>query len=187
MRYKYTDKELKQIQDSIVITVDTRENANDHITKWFDKSKIKYKKVKNDFGDYSCYIPKSEALGIMRDIYLDRCISIERKANIDELCGNLKDNASRLKSEFAHINKHNIKCILMIEDALFDKHIRNGNYRSQYEPKTLYARLKGLEAEYDFVIRPINKEFIGSEIYNTLKYYTRNYFKNYMEGMEYEN
>jgi len=97
MRYKFTDKELKQIQDSIVITVDTREQTNDHITKWFDKSKIEHKKVKNDFGDYSCYIPKNESLGIIRDIYLDRCISIERKANIDELCGNLKDNASSLK------------------------------------------------------------------------------------------
>jgi ERCC4-type nuclease len=184
MRYKFTDKELKTIQESIVVVVDTREKANKHIIEYFDKIGIEYVCKKNDYGDYSCYIPANPSLGILRDIYLDRDICIERKAGIDELCGNLKEDASRLKSEFAHINKYDIKCILMVEDALFDKHIREGKYRSAYEPKTLYARLKGLEAEYNFVIRPVHKDFIASEIYHTLKYFTRDYFKNWANTIE---
>ena len=113
--------------------------------------------------------------GVDRDIYFDKDIVIEKKAGIDELAGNFsKQDTPRLKSEFAHLKKNNTRVFLFIENQLFDKHIRNGKYRSQYDPKTLYARLKGLEAEYDTVIRPVSDEYMASEIYSTLYYFVRN-------------
>lgn len=60
----------------------------------------------------------------------------------------------------------------------FDFNIRKGNYRSEYQPKSLYARLKTIEARYNTVIRPIDKQFMGSEIYNTFYYYVREVLKN---------
>ena len=60
----------------------------------------------------------------------------------------------------------------------FDENIRKGNYRSEYQPKSLYARLKTIEARYNTVIRPIDKQFMGSEIYNTFYYYVREVLKN---------
>lgn len=134
---------------------------------------------KLDYADYSCYIEynkETESL-ITRDIWFDREICIERKKDIDEICGNLKDGATRLKNELAHLNMYNVKYYIFIEDALFDKHLREGKFRSKYEPATLYARLKALEVQYNTIIRPIGRKFIPAEIYNTLKYYVRNKLK----------
>lgn len=79
----------------------------------------------------------------------------------------------RIAKEFATLKANETKVVIFVEDALFDKHIRNGKYRSQYDPKRLYARLKGFEAEYDTIIRPVSKDYIASEIYHTLYYATR--------------
>lgn len=166
MRIKLTDKQLADTIKRMVVLVDTREQKNEHITSWMDKSKIKWERRKLDYGDYSCYIVIDGT-----KYYFDRDICIERKNGIDEICGNLKDNAVRIKTELSHINKYNIRCHFIVEDHIYDKHLREGNYRSQYEPKTLYARLKALEAEYGFFVRPVKTEYSGSEIYNTLKYY----------------
>ena len=39
---------------------------------------------------------------------------VERKANIDELANNLKDDAARLKKELAHLNKYNIEFYIFL-------------------------------------------------------------------------
>jgi hypothetical protein len=199
--YKFSDKEINEILKNIVILIDTREQANNHVTDWFNKNKISYKIQKVDYGDYSCYLPVGTFEGQVRDIYFTNDIAIERKSCIDELAMNLKDNKTnineikkeiielfgekyltkvlktdynRLKYEFANMNRHNIEFYILLEDENFDKNIRNGHYRSQYEPATLYKRLKGLEAEFSTRIRPIAKEFVGSEIYSTLRMGVRN-------------
>lgn len=180
MRIKLTDRQLTDIIKNMVVLVDTREQKNEHIISWLDKKKIKWERRKLDYGDYSCYILID---GVK--YYFDRDICVERKNGIDEICGNLKDNAARIKAELAHINKYNIRCHFIVEDYIYDKHLRDGKYRSQYDPKTLYARLKALEAEYNFFIRPIKPDYTGSEIYNTLKYYVM--YKLKKEGFLYEN
>lgn len=87
------------------------------------------------------------------------------------------------------------ECLGMLESkkiklspAGFDDDIRSGNYRSEYQPKSLYARLKTIEARYNTIIRPIDKQFMGSEIYNTFYYYVREILKNkgFIEEVENE-
>ena len=179
LRIRLTEKQLDEALKALTVQVDTRETKNTkqikHITDWFDAKGIKYKKQKIDFGDFSAFIPKGTIKGIEQDIVFDRMIAIERKKSIDELAGNFskKDNP-RLKKEFAHLKAHGTKVFIFLEDALFDKHLRAHNYISQYEPQKLYARIKGFEAEYDTIIRPVKPEFMGSEIYHTLYYYVRN-------------
>lgn len=177
MKYNFTDSELKAIMKNLVVLIDTREKTTKHIVSWFDEKKVKYVVRKLDTADYSAMLPKGSIKGIDRDLYFTNSICIERKANIDELCGNLKDGAVRLKNEMLQLNKNRTRFFIFLEDALYHKHLRNGNYRSQYDSATLYARLKGIEAEFNTIIVPIGKEYIGAEIYNTLYYQVRNILK----------
>lgn len=205
MRYKFSDGELKEIYKKLVILVDTREQTNDHILKWFDSKGIKYKRTKVDYGDYSCYLPVGSFKGQTRDIYFDRDIVVERKFCIDELAMNLKDNKTaineitkevvellgekylqkvlkcdynRFKYELTALNKYDIDFNILIEDVNFDYNLRTHNYRSKYDPERLMQRLKGIEAEFRTTIRPTHKGSMGSEIYNTLKYGVRHILKN---------
>ena len=187
MRYRFTDKEIDQISKSIVILIDTREQNNSHIKQFLDSKQIGYKVKKLDFGDYSCMLPKGTFRGQERDIYFDRDIVIERKNSIDEIAGNFKDDGIRLKTELAHLNKYGIKYYFFVEDPNYDINIRQGNYRSQYDPKALYNRIKkSIEIRYNTFIRPIDKSIIGSEIYNTFESYVYDLFKHKWFGEEKE-
>lgn len=216
MQYKFSDKELREILKNLVIVIDKREQENTHITDWLDKKKIKWKSQTLSYGDYSCYLPSGTFEGQTRDIYFTDSIVIERKFCIDELAMNLKDNKTnineikkeiiellgekylkkvlktdynRLKYELCNMNKHKVEFFIFLENENFDIDIRNHNYFSKYDPKTLYKRLKALEREFHTIIRPVAKEVTASEIYNTLKYGVRNILKNesnieYLENEE---
>ena len=160
-------------------------------------------------------LPKGSFQGQTRDIYFTNDTVIERKFCIDELAMNLKDQKTnineikkeiiellgakylekvlksdynRLKSEFANMNRYNIDFFIYLEDKNYDENIRAGRFRAKYDPETLYKRLKALEREFNTVIRPISKEMIGSEIYNTLRYGVRDVLKNrgYIEDLIFE-
>lgn len=179
MRYKFTDKEVDNIIKNLTVIVDTREQSNKHIIEFFKEKKINYIVKKLDYGDYSCMIPVGSYEGQQRDIYFDRDIVIERKADIDEIAGNLKDDGARIKAELAHLNKYDIQYDLYVEDPNFFENIRLGKYRSQYEPKTLYRRIKkGIEARYNTKIIPVSRSVIGGEIYETLQGFVYETFKN---------
>lgn len=179
MRYKFTDAEIKKIQDNLTVIVDSREQRNEHILSYFNRMKIPYRVMKNDFGDYSCYIPARTIDRFTSDIYFDREIAIERKASIDEIAGNLKADAARLTKELAHMNKYSIKYFVFLEDANYYENLIEGNYASQYDPKTLDQRIeKGILARYDTILVPIDKKYIGRKIINVLRSYVYELFKN---------
>ena len=188
IRYKFKDKEIATIKKNLVVLIDTREQRNEHIKEFFEKKNINFKIHKLDYGDYSIMIPKNAIEGLERDIYFDRDIVIERKANIDELASNFKEDGVRIKTEMAHINKYNIRSYLFIEDPNYDFNIRSGNYRSNYKPESLYARIKkSIEMRYNTLVRPISKSMIASEIYNTLEAYVYERLKHegWIEGDDY--
>ncbi|MGL4571603.1 MAG: ERCC4 domain-containing protein [Clostridium chrysemydis] len=201
MRYKFTDKEVKEILDKMVVLIDSRENANMHITDWLKKKKRPFKSQKLDFGDYSCYLPIGTFEGQKRDIYFTNDIVIERKFCIDEIAMNLKDNKTnineinqeiidllgkdylkkvlktdynRLKYEFANMNRHKVEFFIFMENENFDLDLRNKVYRAEYSPDRLYKRIKGVERDFHTILRPVSKENSASEIYNTLRYQVRN-------------
>lgn len=177
MRYKFTDKMMKKILDSLVILVDTRENANKHIIDFFEKKKIPYSVEKLQFGDYSCKIPKGTLDMFTTDIYFTNDFVIERKASIDELAGNLKEDGARLKKELAHLNMYQIKYLVYVEDKNFEENLRTGSFRSQYDPYTLMRRLYCLESEYNTVFVPVDKKIIGSKIANKMQTWVHGLFK----------
>lgn len=175
IRYAYSEKEIKQILDSLTIIVDTREKANSHILDYFKAKQIPFAIKGLKTGDYSCYIPKNEELGISRDIYLNDCI--ERKSGIDEITGNLsKDKRSAFTNELIRASQNPFT--LVCEDENGYGNILAGNYRSEYDPKALLGTLKTFEARYNFSIVYLNPKYTGNYIYYSFYYACREYLKN---------
>lgn len=178
MRNKYTDNEINILLKNLCVVVDTREQVWNNIEEYFKKSNIQYRREKLSQGDYSiCILSNDETkpLGINRDMYFDNEIVVERKASIDEIAGNMKEpDRTRLKKEFSYLKSRGVKIHFLLEDKDFDINLRQQKYRSQYNPKALYGSIKTFETEFGFIVRPVSKEIIGSEIYYTLYYYVKN-------------
>src|SRR5690554_4485000 len=132
--YRYTKSELKELLKSIVILIDSREQKNNHITTYFDDKGISCKSKALDFGDYSFILPENQELGINRDIYFDRKIAIERKRSLNELSNNFTHDRARFEAEL--IRASNAKMILLIENENGYRDIINGNYRTDYNPRS---------------------------------------------------
>lgn len=182
MRLYYTEKELKQILDSMVILVDTRENANGHIIDFFNSKKIKYKSKKLDYGDYSVMVPCNPELGIMKDTFFDDEIVIERKGSLTELSGNLTKDRERFEKEL--IRKKDAKFLLMVEDGSWED-IQSGAYNTQYTPASFYATLNAYIARFNITVNFVTKYYAPIFIYGILKYHLRERMLNF-EGQDLE-
>lgn len=169
--YRYTDKEIKQIVDSMVILVDTREKCNAHILNFFDKKKIPYKSKALNKGDYSFYIAKNPELGIIKDVYFDNEIVIERKASLEELSGNLTKNRDRFEHELSLAPKNKV---LLIENYDFEDLV-DGNYDTNYNKKSFLASIFTFWHRYNipvFFMPDLNYTPIFIKLYFT--YYLKN-------------
>lgn len=192
MRYRsLTDTELNKVLKHMVIIHAGNEQENSHITDYFDKKKIRYKKTQISEGDYSAYIEcndeTSTILGITKDLYFTDVIAIERKACIDELCNNLKSTGTkereRFEFELTRLKLNTENKFLLIEDKDGEENIRKRNYRSKFEPQALYNSLKSFEARYKCPIAFKSKEISPKWIYSTIKSHVREELKRgrYME------
>lgn len=75
--YRYDKKEIDQILKTLVITVDTREQKNQHVREYFMKKDIPFVNRTMKTGDYGCYIPANPDFGIIRDTFVNG--AVERK------------------------------------------------------------------------------------------------------------
>lgn len=171
--FRYKDSEIEEILKSIVILIDTREKENSHIKDYFDKKGIEYKVKKLDYGDYSFYVPRNEALGITRELYFNDIVCIERKGSLEELSGNFTKDRARIEEE---LSKKRGRLYLMIEGATYEDILRH-NYKTKYIPLSFIATLKTFEARYDINTSFISKVGAGNYIYYTFFYYLREYLK----------
>ncbi|WP_233531911.1 ERCC4 domain-containing protein [Paenibacillus alkalitolerans] len=157
---------------TLTILVDTREQANDHITAYLDKKKVAYESVKLDVGDYSAKIPANPELGIVRDLYLPA--AIERKNSVDELAQTIKTE-SRWEHELVRSKELDFFTVV-VEGSYVD--LVNGNYRSQYNSKALQARIKSYEARFRFTTVFVPKELSAHYIHTELYYRARHELRN---------
>jgi ERCC4-type nuclease len=172
LNYKYSEKEMKEILDSLVIITDTREQQNLHILDYFRKKEIPFKIQTLKTGDYSCMIPRNEELGIMRDYYL--AAAIERKNGVDELVGSIKDR-NRFENELIRSTRHPF--VMIVEDLQGYEKILKGDYRSKYKPESLLGSLKSFEARYNFTTVFVDPRTSGNYIYHSLLYRCREMLK----------
>lgn len=148
--YKFSDVEIAKLLNKAIILVDTREKDTFQkrlFNEYCASCQIQVERMKLPFGDYGVKIPKNEALGIMRDVYLP--FMVERKANLDELCVNFSSkDRNRFLNEFAKAKAAGFKIHLVVESN--DYHdLLVGNYRSQFHANTLEANIWSIQAKYD--------------------------------------
>lgn len=176
MILSYSKAEIDKLIKSMVMICDTREQQNEHITKYFEERNIEYIKQKLDVGDYSLMLKANPEMGINRDLYLTNKIVIERKNGLDELTNNFKgSDRTRLENEF--LRARDTKVYLMVEDAVYGD-IINHKYRSKMKPQAFLGSLKSFEARYNLnTIFIENKLYSGNFIYHTALYHLREFLK----------
>lgn len=172
---KFSEKDIKILLKSLIVICDTREQQNKHILNYFTKKKIPYKVEKLDVGDYSFMLPKDSKLGIIKDIYFNNKIVIERKMNLDELANNFTRGRNRLESELLRAKDTNI--LLMIENAKYSDIISH-KYRSKLSEKAFLGTLKAFESRYNLDVHLIDDDtHSGNFIYYTFYYRLREFLK----------
>ena len=173
--YRYTKSEIKKLLKSLTVLIDTREQKNINIRGYLDKNSIDHKSKKLDFGDYSFMLPENKELGIMRPIYFNDQISLERKANIEELSNNFTHNRTQFENEL--IRSTGSKLILLVENERGYQDIIDHNYKTQYNPKSFLATLHSFKHRYDLDTVFIKPELAGNYIYYSFYYFLRNFLK----------
>lgn len=156
----WTDKELADAMKDFSIIADTREQVNAHVTRYFDKQKIPHISRKLDTGDYSAQIG---ALSLEKDIV------IERKHNLDEICGNFTAERERFEREFLRAKAYGTKVVLIIENATWTD-IFLGNYRSKVKPQSLVGSLLSWMVRYNITVMFCKQEETGKLIHGILHY-----------------
>lgn len=158
----------------MTIIVDTREHegANTHIIDYFNSKNVPWIKRKLEYGDYSYYVPANPELGIMRDLWFDNEIIIERKANLDEFANNVTTDRSRIKKEFTLAPKNKL---LLIENASYSDMI-NGNYRSNYSAQSYYGTIHSFWHEFNLPV-----VFIEDPKYSGV--FIRGHFQYHLRGL----
>ena len=150
-----------------MIVVDTREKEISHILGYFDRQKIAYTHEKLAFGDYTL---KIESPNTLRQFYLQDICTVERKANLEELSGNLCREKERMDREFLRARG---TIHLLIEKADY-KDLINGKYNTQYSKEAFTAQLKAFEARYGLHITFLkDNSYSGQFIWQTLVYSLR--------------
>ena len=159
----------------MVILIDSREQKADHIIKYLNDHNVDRQQKKLDYGDYSFILPADPELGIMRDLYFNDRICIERKASLEELSGNLAQKRQQFENEL--IRSNNVKLVLMIENKDGYKNIVNGQYDTAYNPKAYLASLLTFQHRYNIIIQFIDPDYSGQFIRYEFYYYLREYLK----------
>ena len=159
----WTDSELAEELKGIKIIVDTREQKNAHVTKYFESKKIPYIERKLDVGDYSAQIG---------DMTLETDVVIERKHNLDEICGNFTASRERFEREFLRAKALGIKVFLIVENANWTD-VYLGNYRSKLSAKSLVASLMAWQVRFNITIIFCAPENTGKIIFHLLYYTAR--------------
>lgn len=109
-----------------MIICDTREKKNQHVISYLIHNAIPFKIEKLDVGDY------------MDDV--NPSLTIDRKQNLEELCGNLcSPDKSRFWREVRRAKENHIKMIVLIEQGGQIKRMGDvPKWRSKYTTVTGY-------------------------------------------------
>ena len=172
--YRYTDTEIKEILKTMVILCDTREQKNNHIKAYFKQRGIQHQDKALNFGDYTAMIPASPEMGILRPLFFNQSIVIERKGSLEELSGNLTTGRERFRNELTRATGSAFH--LMIEGASFSD-IINHNYKTELHENSFIGTLLSFQCEYGFNLMFIQPNEAGLYIERLLYYHVRKYLK----------
>jgi len=140
--------------EEITILADTREKKNQHILDYCQTQGMKVEHRKLNYGDYSI---------IVNDQDFSNCISVERKASLDELAGNFTRSRECFKKEFGRMIETGGNMIVVVENGSISD-ITNHKYISKFHPNAFNASIKSFEnnfnTQFSFMKRHQSPEFI---------------------------
>lgn len=142
-----TPKEMENILNTMFLLVDTREQPTEQYYKRLDSVGIPYRRQKLYFGDYSCGYCGIDGF----EVLLDKEIVIERKMNLDEICGNFTKGRDRFSKEFERAAKSGAKVHLIVENGNYEK-IIGGKYRSKLNSNSLLSSVMAFADRYDISV-----------------------------------
>lgn len=143
-----------------MIICDTREKKNQHILDYFRRHGIEYSVLKLDTGDY------------MESDRKD--LTIDRKKNLDEVCGNLfSPDRSRFWREVRRSKEERIKMIVLIEHGGMIKSLNDvPKWKSKYSKVSgysLYNEMCRCHIAYDVEFLFCDKRSTGRRIVEILR------------------
>lgn len=145
----------KDFMKKVNIIIDTREQKNAHIVTALDGMGIMHESKKLDYGDYSFQIDGKDFSSI--------CV-IERKANINEVYGNISFDRERIEKELDTMAKNANQRILLIENVkdwdalkgfvLSDNDMKNTDRKVKNIGATCYNTLQAWKCgnRYNFTV-----------------------------------
>lgn len=158
----WTDRELNEELKKLSIICDTREQDR-HVSEWLEKNKIPTITRKLDTGDYSCQLGEQS---------FERDIVVERKHNLDEICGNFTAERERFEREFMRAKAYGTKVYLIIENATWAD-IFIGNYRSKLNSKSLFGSLLSWMVRFNITVLFCKPEESARIMYGIFYYYVK--------------
>lgn len=167
------EKEIKELIDTIIIYVDSREKLPNHITECFDKYNINWEIKKLDSGDYSAILPNNDAYNTP-EIDLREELCVERKMSCNEIIQNLTRYKERFYKEF---ERSPAEIPILIEDSF--KNAATGTYKSTVTPNQFLGALFSFcrkNKTYFYFME--DKNYSALWIYDLFKYEIRNRLKN---------
>lgn len=99
-------------------------------------------------------------------------MAIERKHNLDELCGNMTADRDRFEREFLRAKAHGLHIFLIVENATWTD-VFLGNYRSKLSAKSLTASILSWLARFDVTLIFCKPDETPRLIYGILYYFAR--------------
>ena len=136
-----TDK--KKFCKGLTVLVDSREQKNSHILTVLDGAKIPYEIRALKFGDYSFRYG---------DIDFSLSCIIERKANLNELWGNITTDRQRFEKEISGIHILTGGAVLFIENCKSRDFLR-GYQVPQWEMNAYNRKIKNIGQFIDSTLR----------------------------------
>lgn len=141
-----------------MIVSDTREKANDHVLKYFDRHGIEYRVAKVDTGDY------------MLDERPD--LRVERKKSLSELCMNLcSPDRRRFYDEIHRAHDQGIRLVILCEQYGVKSLTDVASWRNPYGRVTgrqLQDAIYRLEVGYSVPVLFCDKRSTGRRIIEIL-------------------
>lgn len=142
MNRHWTEAELQAELKKLTVIIDGREKVNHRILCFLEEQKIPHIQRNLDVGDYSLQLGSQT---------FEHSFAVERKANLDELCGNMTSERDRFEREFLRAKAHNTRLFLLIENASWVD-VLTHNYKSKMSAKSLLASLLSWQARFDVTI-----------------------------------
>lgn len=139
--------EIDTVLKTLTVLVDTREQPTPRLKKRIKDMGVPAVRRKLDFGDYSAKATLPDG----KEYSLEKSVCIERKMDIDELCGCFCKDRARFTREFERAKKAGAKTYLLVEGASWEKIIRH-NYMSLMSPNALVASITAWMARYNCII-----------------------------------